>query len=103
MLAAVGLVFDDRAARDYLPLLVMLVLTLSRTWRGSLRRMSGALKTKYPAFLLPVHRGALARVASGSCAIGLPQLDRRCDRMVADRTRAELRIFTLFAFAVGHL
>jgi hypothetical protein len=66
--AAAGLV-STIARRDYLPLLVMLVLTLSSYLAWVVAQDEWALKTKYLLFLLPAYVAHRSR-ASGSCAIG---------------------------------
>ncbi len=100
MLAAVGLV-STIARRDFLPLLVMLVLTLSSYLAWVVAQDEWALKTKYLLFLLPVY---VAYSLAGLRLVRnrLPQLigDAAAWLLIALVLSAHLY---LFAFAVGHL
>jgi len=99
-LAAVGLV-STIARRDYLPLLVMLALTLSAYLSWVVAQDDWALKTKYLLFLLPVY------VAYSLAGLRLVR-DRR-PHLIGNAAAWLLIALVLsahvylFAFAIGHL
>ena len=100
VLAAAGLM-STIARRDYLPLLVMLALTLSSYLAWVVAQDEWALKTKYLLFLLPVY-------VAYSLA-GLRLVRDRLPHLIGDATAWLLIALVLsahlylFAFAVGHL
>jgi 4-amino-4-deoxy-L-arabinose transferase-like glycosyltransferase len=99
-LVAAGLV-STIARRDYLPLLVMLVLTMSSYLAWVVAQDEWALKTKYLLFLLPAY-------VAYSLA-GLRLVRDRLPHLIGDATAWLLIALVLsahlylFAFAVGHL
>jgi len=100
MLAVVGLV-STIARRDYMPLLVMLTLTLTSYLAWVVAQDEWALKTKYLLFLLPVF-------VAYSLA-GLRLVRDHLPHLIGEATAWLLMALVLsthlylFAFAVGHL